>query len=989
MKKENRVGFRPRLISLAMASLLSSSAVAQAAIGTSAAELGLSNYRHFVIYPHLEKGLNAQKRGDEKTAIEEFEYIHQQVPDSVPLTLYLAEALRHFGHDDRASELLTRELKRQPGNALLETQLAAIPVKPEQIHSRADLLAQEKRCDANVSDRCRSEVGENALRLKALDIAQAQLKDAKFSASPQGLALRNEILQRAIYLKEWQRADDIFSRQFTLSAVQKQQWFDVLLAGHLDKRIDELQAQGKFDTPDEVLVYAGSLETRGDIPRLQTYLAQHKPRFESAQQEQRWLYLLSRYSADPQRAQGGYSAQFAENRRYLVGATLPAALKAKDYATATSLLASLPAGEMLDERYAVSVATHNNPETLRLARQIYVRHPANLTNLDRLSWLLMQAGRPREAAGLLLQRYPFGGDSRQARSLLTRLSGLLDSHPEWATPAQKARLAQPLPDADLRQMQIALPGVGNDCATVRQLLGDMSPAYNAEAWSKVAECYRDDLPGVALYAFQQSEARQPDAYHHRAVAYQAYQVKDYATALAAWKTLALAEMTGQDLLAAANTAQAAGDAASRDNWLLAMQKRGLDNTESYWWLHAQRYLPAQPQLALNDFTKAISVQPSARAYASRATVYRQSGQPAAAVSDLQQAVAMEPENSAWQSALGYALWDNGDYAQSRAALEKALSQVPDDPALVRQLTYVNERTGDIPQTQLYARRVIDEINNMAEAGALTDEQNQQRYDFRRLHEDIGRRWTFSFDSSIGLNSGATSSANNGVGGAAPGQSHRSYGQLEAEYRLGRNMLVDGDMLSVYSRLFADTGDSGVALPVKDPMLGAGLRWKPLYDYSLYLAIEEQVPLDRHHGETDTMLRASASLFNNGEFSDEWHPNGSGWFAQNLYLDAAQYVRQDIQAWTADYRASWHQKVAHGQTVEPYAHIQVNGYRDGKTTGSQIGGVGVRWNIWTNETQYDAWPHKISLGVEYQRTFKSINQDSGERNNTFLTVGVHW
>ncbi|XNM82758.1 NfrA family protein [Escherichia coli] len=39
--------------------------------------------------------------------------------------------------------------------------------------------------------------------------------------------------------------------------------------------------------------------------------------------------------------------------------------------------------------------------------------------------------------------------------------------------------------------------------------------------------------------------------------------------------------------------------------------------------------------------------------------------------------------------------------------------------------------------------------------------------------------------------------------------------------------------------------------------------------------------------------------------------------------------------------------------------------------------------------YDAWPHKVSLGVEYQHTFKAINQRNGERNNAFLTIGVHW
>ncbi len=112
-------------------------------------------------------------------------------------------------------------------------------------------------------------------------------------------------------------------------------------------------------------------------------------------------------------------------------------------------------------------------------------------------------------------------------------------------------------------------------------------------------------------------------------------------------------------------------------------------------------------------------------------------------------------------------------------------------------------------------------------------------------------------------------------------------------------------------------------------------------------------------------------------------------SENLYLDAAQYIRQDIQACTADYRVSWHQKVANGQTIEPYAHVQDNGYRDKGTQGAQLGGVGVRWNIWTGETHYDAWPHKVSLGVEYQHTFKAINQRNGERNNAFLTIGVHW
>lgn len=187
--------------------------------------------------------------------------------------------------------------------------------------------------------------------------------------------------------------------------------------------------------------------------------------------------------------------------------------------------------------------------------------------------------------------------------------------------------------------------------------------------------------------------------------------------------------------------------------------------------------------------------------------------------------ALEPDNSAVQAALGYALWDNGDIAQSREILEKAHRAQPDDPAIRKQLTYVNQRLNDIAQTQFYAREVIDDIT----AGGLihSPQQNQQLFNFRRLHEDVARRWSFNFDTSIGLRSGAMSSANNNLGGSSPGHSYRSYGQLEAEYRIGRNILLDGDLLAAYSRVFADTGSNGVVMPVKNPISATGLRWKPL------------------------------------------------------------------------------------------------------------------------------------------------------------------
>lgn len=988
MKREHA----PKLISLLVASLLSSAVMAQAApLGTSAKALGLSDYRHFKIYPHLEKALRAQKQNDEQTALKEFRHIHQQAPDNVALTLYLAEAYRHFGHDEQARQVLNDQLKQHPQDARLKQQLAAIPRKTRPVTNVEQLLAQQKACDAAPTVQCRSETGQNALRLKQLKIARAQLDDAALARTGEGLALENGVLQRAIYEKNWAMADDIFDQKSdrkTLSTAEKQQWFNVLLAGQLDARLKTLQAEDVFTSPQDQLAWAGNLATHGETAKLQRYLAEHQPTFESAEQEQSWLYLISR-SSNPQQMLKQYQPQFAANQRYVAGTAFPAALKAKDYASAQQILSHVPADEMLAERYALSTATGNTAESVNISRKMVQRSPRNLALLDQLSWQLMQNGQSREAGSLLLERYPFGGASRQTEKLMLRLAGLLQHYPDLATPAQMARLSAPLPTATLRQLQSQLPGVSTDCQSTRDLLGDMSANYDADAWNRLGECYRSDLPGVALYALQQAEMRQPNTYQHRAVAYQAYAVEDYATAIQAWKLVPMAAMSDEDVMAAANTAQAAGDNAARDSWVDDAQKRGLDNREDWLWLHAQRYLPAEPELALADLNRAIDIQPTVRALTTRAAVYREHKRTPEAIADLRHALMIEPDNTATQAALGYALWSNGDYVQSRDALEKAHSASPDDPQLIRQLMYVNERLGNIPQTQLYARQVVDEIDAVADVTPLTPPQNQERFNVRRLHEDIGRRWTFNFDSSIGLRSGARSASSTQTGGAAPGQSYRSYGQFEAEYRIGRNMLVNGDMLSVYSRLFADTGDSSVVMPVKNPMLGTGLRWKPLHDYTLFFAIEEQFALDHHHGETDTMLRASASFLNSGKFSDEWHPNGRGWFAQNLYLDAAQYVRQNNQAWTADYRASWHQKVAQNQTIEPYAHVQVNGFRDDHTEGNQLGGIGVRWNIWTGQSQYNAWPHKVSLGLEYQRTFKAINQDGGDRNNAFLTVGVHW
>ena len=249
-----------------------------------------------------------------------------------------------------------------------------------------------------------------------------------------------------------------------------------------------------------------------------------------------------------------------------------------------------------------------------------------------------------------------------------------------------------------------------------------------------------------------------------------------------------------------------------------------------------------------------------------------------------------------------------------------------------------------------------------------------------MHEDLSRRWTFTFDAISGSQPAAIVSA------PQPGISYKSYAQAEVSYRLGNPAIDDGKTLSAYSRVFAGGGATNSALPIYAPYLAAGLRWKPFADQVINFAMEEQAPLDNSQNSSfNTMARVSASFFNTGKTSDDWHPTGPGWMAQNLYLDGAYYLNLQQYALTADYRVSYHAKLTEGQTIEPYSHLQYNGISQASGSDVRVA-LGVRWNRWGNETRYDAYADKISLGIEYQYALATYLTD---KSTILMTLGTRW
>lgn len=853
-------------------------------------QLGLSDYRYFKVYPHLARAQQALKENNEAQAVANFQHAHEMAPESVQITLWLAEAYRHFGRDNKARALLDEQLRKTPADKNVRLARDVIPVPEQKVETTAALQALQNLCDINPSIQCRSEVMRHALKLSQLDVAKAQLSDGDFRHSAQGRALVNELAQRAIFLQQWQIADRSFAlldEQQTLSEAQYQQWFAILLLMQRDERILDLQSQGVMNTPAMQLTYARSLAQRDAIKPLQRYLARQHPGFENASEEHSWLQLLATYSEDPGKAVASREIKYPQNSQYLLATLLPVRMQKKDWQGASELLNKFPQHEVLAQRLELSLARKNRKQSVQIIGQISQSKTLSAPELERYSFHLVNLGEGRAASKLLLKYWPFAQAGRLQKTLSGRLYSLLLAHPEWLSAADKDRLAQPLPTAELRMQQARLFQGQENCEAVINVLGDFAQDYDAQSWSHLAACYQQTAPGLALYAAQRAVARDPAPYYQRQAAY-------------------LAAATEEDDTAA----------------------------------------PQQ-----DDAEK------------------------------------------------GFALLHKNDIAGARNAFEKARRISPDSPELLRQLVYVNQRLDDKPQTRRYSERVIDDIDiATAPRQGLTDEQKNERFAFRRVNEDTARRWTFSFDSSSGLTKSSANSSGSDPN-APRDKNNRSYGQAEAEYRVGHNQILQGDLLSVYGRLFAGSGGHTNIAPIYQPTLGAGVRWKPLHEQTILLAVEQQVPLDRHESKADLMLRASASFFNDGKYSDEWHPVGSGWFARNLYLDAAHYVKQDYQLYTADYRVSWHHKLSDRQTLEPYAHVQYNAttntpyYEDGEKyrlyRDATLEGVGVRLNHWFGETHYEAFPHKASVGLEYQHISGGHHLETDSKNSLFLTLGVRW
>ena len=680
-------------------------------------------------------------------------------------------------------------------------------------------------------------------------------------------------------------------------------------------------------------------------------LKEKKVQFDNAFDERNWIDLLLTDFAKQPELLLSYQPEFETNRIYQAEKVIQKLIAMGNQSEADAYIKRLP-------------------DDVKL----------NPTFLDHLSYKLLNENGEHQAIELLLDAFPFRGVSTSQRiELINRLALLLKAHPELIDTADVEKLSTPLKTPELRTLQVKLLSAINDCEAIRGVLGDQSAFYTASDWTTLGYCYGDKTPGLAELAFERAEELSPSPSNERAIAYQAFISKNYTRSLTAWNSIPINSLTPEDILAAATTAQTIGDINELKKWLLLYQQKSGEKSDRYWWLVAQTNIKSDPKLALDELMKAATLNPIGTYYSQIASLLMAENKLDEAIEYLNKALAMNPYDSAVQASLGYAYYREGKYQRAKNYLEVALKARPDDEELIKQLAYTNQKLGKNTQAIEFAKEAIDNFDRYR-SSEITTEMKSQEFGMRRMHEDLERRWSFTADAMSG--SQVTAAPNVGQ----PGVNYRSYSQAEAAYRLGDPAIDNGKTLSAYSRIFAGGGINNSALPIYAPMIAGGLRWKPLSDYVLNLAVEEQTPLDRgQNTQTSLMVRASASLLNSGKYSDDWHPNGPGWMAQNLYLDAAHYLANSVTSLVADYRLSYHHKIEEGQTIEPYAHVQWSSLNQANGVDERLG-LGARWNIWQGQSKYNAYPSKILVGLEYQYAFKTYLTD---KSAVFISLGGRW
>lgn len=629
--------------------------------------------------------------------------------------------------------------------------------------------------------------------------------------------------------------------------------------------------------------------------------------------------------------------------------------------------ADLP-GELHDPLYIeLSRAAGQGPQALTWL----LAHPAGEARLARSATLAQQLGRSQQAAELWQRHYQASGSGRsleqasylwqqlgqpqRARDLLLKARRLdaaqgarlaqLSVEDEQLSVEQVERLLPRLAPGARGELLAALAARGR-CPEVLQLSAEQ-PTSAAE-WRARGQCHLQEQPGVAVEELRQGQALgdRPSA---DLLPFALAAAGEPKAALALWQQTPVAQQSAAVRRAVVGAEVAAGQLEQAEQHWQALPPSSVDD-----WRQGGHLAVAR-----QDYPAAAQRWQRVLAQGGTVEDYYQAGMAAGSAGQREQQLAwlervaqLAPEDPRIQADLGFALANSPEPAQRQAAipvLEKAVRLRPDDYRLSDALATLQGSFGQVHQALGNWKHTID----LESAIEPRDEKlSNDLFRARRAHQEHNDRTRWHFASTFAPR-GVTSTADQRPSGL---NAH----QLDVDQRLSDDIGLQGGRLSAIGRVFSSGEHSDLTETVGG---AAGLRYTPWRDYNVNVS-GEVFHEDFAEGDTDFLLRASASLLDQGEYRNDWRPTEDDWAQRLLYLDAAWWVDESQRFLIARYSRGhlWKLDTSSAQAAGPYAMLQ--GSEQDQQQDLRAG-LGLSWQLWFAEDHYNAYHNNLTLRVEYQ------------------------
>lgn len=593
--------------------------------------------------------------------------------------------------------------------------------------------------------------------------------------------------------------------------------------------------------------------------------------------------------------------------------------------------------------------------------------------LDQASFLWLGLGEPQRAQNLL-ERAQQRGTALPA-SAQQRLAELYAGQQTTITASQVEPLLNQV-NADTRGLLLARLADNGGCATVQRNTGKQPREFGQ--LRALASCALPERPTEAAAHYRRA-VELGDSASSQPLAYALDAAGDPAAAHLIWQAYPTAKLDNDARLAAARSALAADQLTiAQDRWHSAEA-----HSAAAWSLGAAIAMAQkQPKLALQRQRLALAQAPVAEQYYAAAVIASAADEPDQSLEWLREAVRLAPEEPRYRA--DYAMRmavaaEPGQREQSIPLLQQAIQDYPKDYLLAETLAMRHNEAGESAAARAQLRRAIDlESTLLEERGAPTLAQGspdaesidleKRRYRQRRANEALSRRDSITLASTWSPVGVAGS-------GASAGSSAENIQVASWDHALGEEPSTAGRSLSVYGRALLGSGSRnryGETLGT-----GIGLRYKPFGELNLNLygelysegQLKSQAGQPRDKGvDVDFLLRASASLFDQGEYRNDWRTDQSNWNERSLYLDAAWWTKRGEHQLLARYQQGRAYKLpfAGAQTLMPYAMLQLTSQETDDWREDLRTGLGVRWQLWSHEDRYTAYRGRLSMRLEYQQ-----------------------